>query len=711
MLKVASEADKAAKGGDSAAALAALTNYREAVDALDPAGEAMAALPAQNRDKVMEKRAQAMKRIAKLEALAEPAPEMAAPPAAVMRDYTVDYTPSQREPAPAEEAPAPEDAPDPGGDLKSGLAKIKAASEADKAVKDGDDSRIAEALANYRQAVELLDPASDAVAALPEPSRAKIEEKRGLALRRIAKLEQLADAAAAPEADPLPEAVVPPEAVAPPEAARDYSVEYRPAREEARAPMPTVAFDDSSESEEEEQRAAPPDTNGHRSSRAGPDTWASRAQSMGRASAHPRRAASPAQVPGEDERAEVTRLTRSQVGRWTTVDKQAMRDRRRLHSATPPGRKEEAEFGPNPGLVAWLQELHLEAFVEPLFETLGVSTLEDVKELEAEDLESIGVKPIQRKRLLRAAGTITDSSHLGLDFLTVRTKTNGVRAGNVEAPARAEDEEVSRSAHAVRVGRRLDDTPNLQPDLDGSVAVEWADAIVTGGAGGPLAGRGVQRNQIGVVDRLFDEVKPLLVRRHIDEFARQQPVQTPAQPSYTMAAHLGLHSAVGRQSPPPLPLGLHPSAQGAVAPELWLSPAPAPVPTHAPAPAPAPAPSPAAAPTPTQPASAAARMTIGPGVHGNAKSEAAQRVAAASLSRSALATSMATSEAHSSPASSRSTSSAGSPGSIRVDYDRFAAHFSPSPAPEPAPSGAARALPTGSGGAGALERLLALGGS
>ena len=79
MLKVASEADKAAKGGDSAAVLAALTNYREAVDALDPAGEAMAALPAQNRDKVMEKRAQAMKRIAKLEALAEPAPEMAAP--------------------------------------------------------------------------------------------------------------------------------------------------------------------------------------------------------------------------------------------------------------------------------------------------------------------------------------------------------------------------------------------------------------------------------------------------------------------------------------------------------------------------------------------------------------------------------------------------------------------------------------------------------
>ena len=44
LLKVASEADKAAKGGDAAAALAALTNYREAVDALDPAGEAVAAL-------------------------------------------------------------------------------------------------------------------------------------------------------------------------------------------------------------------------------------------------------------------------------------------------------------------------------------------------------------------------------------------------------------------------------------------------------------------------------------------------------------------------------------------------------------------------------------------------------------------------------------------------------------------------------------------
>ena len=133
LLKVASEADKAAKGGDAAAALAALTNYREAVDALDPAGEAVAALPAQNREKVMEKRAQAMKRIAKLEALAEPAPEM-------VRDYTVDYTPSQREPAPVEEAPTPaeeapappEEAPAPsGGDLKAGLAKIKAASEAD----------------------------------------------------------------------------------------------------------------------------------------------------------------------------------------------------------------------------------------------------------------------------------------------------------------------------------------------------------------------------------------------------------------------------------------------------------------------------------------------------------------------------------------------------------------------------------------------------
>ena len=76
------------------------------------------------------------------------------------------------------------------GSIKAGLAHIKAAIEADQAVKAGDDSRVSEALEGYRQAVELLDPAGDAIAALSQVDRDKLAQKCSQAQKRIVKLEK-----------------------------------------------------------------------------------------------------------------------------------------------------------------------------------------------------------------------------------------------------------------------------------------------------------------------------------------------------------------------------------------------------------------------------------------------------------------------------------------------------------------------------------------
>ncbi len=84
--------------------------------------------------------------------------------------------------------------------VKPALAHMKAAIEADRAVKAGDHSRATEALEGFRQAVQLLDPFNDAIAALSQADQDKLLQKRSQAQKRIVKLEKLA--APAPVAEP-----------------------------------------------------------------------------------------------------------------------------------------------------------------------------------------------------------------------------------------------------------------------------------------------------------------------------------------------------------------------------------------------------------------------------------------------------------------------------------------------------------------------------
>eukprot|EP01043_Picozoa_sp_COSAG02_P039615 COSAG02_NODE_3143_length_7292_cov_20.803698_1_plen_137_part_10 len=90
------------------------------------------------------------------------------------------------------------------GSISAGLAHIKAAIEADQAVKAGDGSRTSEALEGYRQAIELLDPSNDAITGLSQVDQDKLSQKRSQAQKRIVKLEKLA--APAPVAVPVPSA-------------------------------------------------------------------------------------------------------------------------------------------------------------------------------------------------------------------------------------------------------------------------------------------------------------------------------------------------------------------------------------------------------------------------------------------------------------------------------------------------------------------------
>ena len=166
-IKAAIGADHAFKAGEEERAVDALASYRQAVELLDPSNEAIAALPEEDREKLAEKRAQALKRIRKLEKVGSGTPVLVPPLAAAAA-----ARPCRR------------------GSIKAGLDQIKAAIEADHAFTAGEEERAVDALASYRQAVELLDPSNEAIAALPEEDREKVAEKRAQALKRIRKLEK-----------------------------------------------------------------------------------------------------------------------------------------------------------------------------------------------------------------------------------------------------------------------------------------------------------------------------------------------------------------------------------------------------------------------------------------------------------------------------------------------------------------------------------------
>jgi hypothetical protein len=236
-------------------------------------------------------------------------------------------------------------------------------------------------------------------------------------------------------------------------------------------------------------------------------------------------------------------------------------------------------------LEEWLAPLHLGHLAMALHEVLGVATVDDLLDLVPADVEELSLKPVQSRRLLRAieaidvddsgeiaaatygstyAETVADRRASGIAYQRMPYAPSAVADGSMAAAADA-----LRHAQAARAERRgqrdangatastawgqstLQATsPPMRMGTAGyvdPVAVAWADSIM-GGANGPAAGRGPTECEIGVVSRLFCEVKPLLVRRAM----RQDGVE-----GQYRGGGGGSGSGVSAAYPPPtLPQGL-----------------------------------------------------------------------------------------------------------------------------------------------------------